>query len=273
MKHVCRGFLLIALVAGGVLSPPQRAEAEFVFEFTAGVDDAFALPTEAATPSADLAALLGTTHAFDAIAGIDGAEVDRPVAHTFLNLPQQITAATLELRVRGGDSTNVADDGLVLSMVDLATPDLATGALWARTFGQTFNPPGPFSGADDGLAQVLPWSTGDEALLVLDLAALPLAGGGTLNLLDDLNLHRRLDVTVWNNTGVDFIRLTVVSPVPEPGTIGLAALGLSSVAVARGVRRLGRGGRSTGSTRSVGTELAGRQQERGARGASSPGIG
>ena len=56
----------------------------------------------------------------------------------------------------------------------------------------------------------------------MDLSALPLAGGGTLNLLPELNSNGYLDVVVSDDSAVDYMKLTVI---PEPVTLALLALG------------------------------------------------
>jgi hypothetical protein len=73
------------------------------------------------------------------------------------------------------------------------------------------------------------WSQEEEAFLTLDLAALPLVGGGTLNLLPQLDAEGFLDVVVTDATAADFMRLNIV--VPEPTTGLLMATGLIGLAI------------------------------------------
>ena len=55
----------------------------------------------------------------------------------------------------------------------------------------------------------LPANYSGGYLLTLDLAALPLPAGGTMSLLGALDANRVLDLQVWDETSVDYARLTV----------------------------------------------------------------
>jgi Ca2+-binding RTX toxin-like protein len=114
------------------------------------------------------------------------------------------------MRVRAGNDPSTNTDGVTFSFVESATGDYRDTIVWARTFGPTsglgeFG----FPNLDPGLVQSTTWTAGDDRTFSVDLAVLPLAEGGRLNLLPALNTHRFLDVLVPGETGIDFIRLTL----------------------------------------------------------------
>jgi hypothetical protein len=61
----------------------------------------------------------------------------------------------------------------------------------------------------DATGLVGSWSGGQVATLVLDLAALPLPGGGTLDLIPQINSLGFIDVNVSDETACDFMRLSI----------------------------------------------------------------
>ncbi len=184
--------------------------------FLAGVEDDFALPVEAATPSQELDDLL---IASQGAKDFDATTVNADVAHTFVSLPANIIDATLEFAVRGISDTTESD-GIFLSFVNTETTDLLDAIVYVRTFGVfggSVNP--PFTASDPGLVQSSAWSSGNEATVTLDLSALPLAGGGTLDLLSQLNSNGYLDVVVAEDSAVDFMKLTTVVIPVIPGDV------------------------------------------------------
>jgi hypothetical protein len=193
---------------------------------TAGQVDNFAPPADPASPSGALKALPLSFQNFDLIAGVNGLS-DRQVAHTFAGLPPGIDGAILQLRVRAGNDAGVNTDGLLISFVDSTTTDYCSDVVWGRPFA-------PYVGsgcypAPDPAGLVGAWNPGDSVTIVLDLAALPLAGGGTLNLIPQLNISGFIDVNVSDETGCDFMRLsidstTVTSVHPPASTSKLAIL-------------------------------------------------
>ena len=235
-----KGFFAVLLAMLVVL--PARAE---TFVFLAGQADNFAAPppAELATPGAGLSAAMSASGFiaspdFDRTAGVNGGSANRSVAHSFLNLPAGIVGATLETVVRGGTFDLVSNDLVLLAFADGST-NLQAASVFIRTFG-------PFAGQagslvpnpDAGLVQQTTWGN-VTAAITLDLAALPISGGGTYSILADLNSHRFLDVVVADETAADFYRLTITT-IPEPQTTALllAGLGLLGFAARRRSRRI-----------------------------------
>lgn len=210
--------------------------------YLAGTVDAFALPADPALPSSELVAIdpsgVGQPFQdFDLIAGVNGGKRNHVVGHTFSDLPSRIVGATLELRVQAGELPN--SDGILFSFVDAQASIYLDTVAFARTFGQ-FPGGGPgflFPDPDPGLLVSDEWSEGDDEAFTLDCAFLPLADGGTLSLIPQLNTHGFLDVIVSDETGVDYYRLTLTT-VPEPSTLILLAISaVGLLAFARRRRR------------------------------------
>ncbi len=239
-------FFLISTVWWLALTAHSTHAGIFVFE--AGTEDGFSLPSEPTNPSADLISVLGAPlfQDFDLIAGVNGGVPDRIVAHTFDSLPGDIVGASLELRVRAGDlPLGVTTDALILSFVDDPGATLLDQIAWARTFGLVPAGTSVTPAGDPGLLKpASPWAPGDDFFVSLDLAALPLGAGGSTNLLPELNSLRFLDVLVDDETGVDFMRLTVhTSAVPEPTSSAMFAIALMTFALPRSNRSSKRGRR------------------------------
>lgn len=187
-----------------------------------GLEDNFAGPGDPAHPSNELRRVLnlrGGVQNFDLTAGVNGGSANTFVAHTFSTLPVGIISATLELTVRASTASGIETDGIFLSFVDSTTTDFAEAVVWGRSFGTYLNPPAnsPFTESDPtGL--VGGWAAGQQATIFIDLAAVPLASGGALNFIPWLNSHRFLDVTVGDETAVDYMILSMGTAeiVPEP---------------------------------------------------------
>lgn len=150
--------------------------------FLAGQMDGFALPADPTSPSAELATLLGASRK-----EFDDPAVDRPVGHTFQNLPTGICGARLLLVVCAGDG-NSRNDALALEFLN---PTF----MWNQFLSTLSNQD---------------WSPGDCAEIALDLESLP----GGLNNASPTNVLSALtdgdfDVYVQDDSTVDFIRLQV----------------------------------------------------------------
>jgi hypothetical protein len=198
--------------------------------FEAGLDDSFGLGSDPlAAPSSELITIITTDYPGATTASFDGQPHNKQIAHTFVGLPEQILGGTLEFRVRGGSNPGVDSDGIIISFVDTNTDHWLDAIVWTRTLGE-FGGGGVgsiFSDPDTGL--VTPgntWVPGAEGFVSLDLAALPLADGGTLNLIPFLNQYGFVDITVSDDSIVDFYRINL-TVVPVPGAFLLGTIGLS----------------------------------------------
>lgn len=167
------------------------------YEAIAGVADGFALPADPALPSPEFAATIRPRMplAFDRVPGVGGAPTDTPVMHTFAALPKSILTGSLTMRVRAGDNSGGEfNDAVRLGF----TQDGGFGQRWARFLGTGASDPGLFD---------VPWSSGVEREIDLDLGSLLLANGSTANVLGEMADAGYLDVLVGDDTGVDFMHL------------------------------------------------------------------
>lgn len=158
---------------------------------TAGLDDDFGpAPDPPSTPRPNLllrmqSCSLGSTTTFD------DTIVNRCFGHTFQSLPSTIVAATLRIPLRAMSVPLVQNDRVALQLDD------NTNAFdWSRSI--------------EDLSGTGTWNPGDEQVFALDLAALPLQGGGTIDLLPALKADGHLDIFVQDDTRVDDIELTLV---------------------------------------------------------------
>ncbi len=150
---------------------------------------------EPASPSAGLARRL-EAEGIHAGKQFDDCTTDRFFAHTFPNLPKCITAAKLTVRLKpcGADCEN---DTINLSVTDAA--GILRGS-WSRDLNDV---PGDWCDYTAGL------------VLSLDLSALPVVGGGTVNGLPFLNTYGFLDFICQDDTAVDYLVLEVTSCCPS----------------------------------------------------------
>lgn len=233
------------------------AEASIVYQ--AGVNDNFAPASDPSSPNANLTAavtananyqqngMIGAFQDFDLTAGLNEGSKNTAVGHTFTALPTGISGATLEIRVRAGEDSWTESDQILFSFVQYDSSSFpvysdyenywVNSLAWFRSFGPrdyAYAPPGYAEPDDPGLLQSTLWTAGDEYLFSLDLAALPLVGGGTLSLINELNTFGFLDVVVEDETAVDFMTLTIhttatPTTIPLPPSVfllGCSLLGL-----------------------------------------------
>lgn len=165
----------------------------------AGLDDAFQAPSEAASPSVHLSAALTMPGlSFDLIPGAGTTSPNRQLAHTFTGLPASLDAAILLLDLRAGSDGapgGEADDRIRLGFADAG----GFSEYWSAHIGGGNPTPGLLQGA---------WASGRDVVLGLDLSRLPLAGGGALDLVAELEARGFLDVIVEDDTGADYLRLS-----------------------------------------------------------------
>lgn len=163
-------------------------------QFTVGAADDFALPFEDVFPRPELAAFI-TDYLQHPIRACDEPGPDRTVGHTFTGLPDEICAATLELRLRAeiGGSSN---DTVGMEFLEDVIP--GQGPVWGW---------GLFISTITGLN----WSPGAETTIVLDLAQLLPDPSGHTNVLEHLQ-DGDLDLVVDDDTTMDYAVLTVWSP-------------------------------------------------------------
>ncbi len=158
----------------------------------------------AASPSAGLLARLHAAGVFN-FKGFDQCSVNTYFAHSFTNLPHCLTSAILEVRLKPcGESCY--NDAINLSFTS-PSGVLQTNS-WTRYLGAGNAQPG--FNSDDWCTH-----TGGQ-VFVWNLAALPQAIGGPLNLLPQLNSLGYLDFNEQDDSGVDYVKLTLVSCCYQP---------------------------------------------------------
>jgi hypothetical protein len=174
---------------------PKAAQAAS-FVYTAGRMDNFntsdgpelSTPSNALKQSIDNYYYYGASLLFDRPLG----DYNDFFVHTFSNLPNSIVSAQLEMRLRANDSLLTSNDRIDLSFTDSnGNKDLL---YWAEYIGLNLERP-------DAAHLLSSWSGGDIHTFTFDLA--------NFNLLTKLNEKGFLDVTVQDDTAVDYIKLTV----------------------------------------------------------------
>ena len=162
---------------------PVFCVSAFAGTITHGVVDQFKTPVEPTTQGSWLLAISSGPWA-----DFDYPAADRRFGHTITNLPCSIGSATLVMDLRSTSTLSINDT------IALATTGGTPAFAWSRR-----------------LRDLLPgdWNTpGEVATLTLNLAALPTASGGSVNLLDVMNASGELDIYMQDDTSVDFITLT-----------------------------------------------------------------
>lgn len=172
----------------------------------AGGIDGFGTPPDPAQMSPHLAELLlgaystrPTLH-FDQVPGVGGFPANCPLGTSFSGIPPDTVEAVLWVRLRGGE-TEPDTDTVSILFASEERRSLEAAVAWRRALGPT--------GSDPGLLQTRPWTRDDEALVRLPLASLPLADGGTTNLMGLVREFGFMDVMVEDDSGVDFMILEI----------------------------------------------------------------
>ncbi len=179
-----------------------------------GTNDNFTGP-EPSSPSTSLLNLLSDVD----LKVFDDGCYDTFFAHSFANLPANISEAVLRIKLRACDG-QPENDSITMGFA------LPSGGLhadrWSRRFG-TF-------GAVPGL---LPygWGGGSEMEFVIDLARLPNVSGPATDLIPRLNALRYLDFYVQDDTLVDYVILEVKTCQCQPDMEMAATPGLCGAVV------------------------------------------
>jgi len=203
LKDVFKVATIVGLASLVVLSvasfSPVRAQnnATVDISYTAGINDNFALPFEQTSPSSDLLLLMdpygGGDRTLFPYRQFDDKHIDRVFGHTFTGLPEDIQAATLEIRMFAGGSSLVSNDAIHLELTGINDASSSWGMGLTALFGQ-------------------PWIGGSDQTFNLDLANLPPDGQGDTNIIPFINADQALDVYVQDDTAVDYMILTVTVP-------------------------------------------------------------
>jgi len=182
-------FLLTTLIPFSVFAqqPTKAAEPCQTLgsaTLTDGIEDQFAQPSEPTYQGQGIQSLGSGPWA-----PFDYGSADRQFGHTMRQLPCNIVAATLTLSLKSTSSLS-SNDTIALGITN-EIPRFR----WARRVSDVLG---------------LPWNqSGSTAVLTLDLAALPLASGGTVSVLNLMNANGELDIYFQDDTSVDYIRLDV----------------------------------------------------------------
>lgn len=142
---------------------------------------------------------------FDEVAGVNGVPTNSVFGYSFDALPTGIVAATLEIRLRGGQVATHTDE-LQFQFVE------ANQSLW--TLSTLYR-------VEINVLNGARWNPGDERVFTLDLAALPSGPGtsGPSNLRSSMNTEGYLDVLYHDDGGVDNMILTLTID-PDAACIG-----------------------------------------------------
>jgi hypothetical protein len=155
---------------------------------TDGKVDTFVLPVEDAIPGLRFATISsGSSGDRD----FDQAGADRSFKHTITGLPQCVRSGSLSTNIQGVITRHLSNDTIAVGINSSGL------FFWTRYIGDY-----------DGIPGVLGSSwTGTAMSLSLDLAALPLQAGGTVDAIPQINRDRALDFFIQDDTMVDFVRL------------------------------------------------------------------
>ncbi len=210
LKNLFKGATMIGLMllVGLLVASFGQARAQnngtVDIVYTAGVNDNFVLPFEPTSPSDDLLLKMdpygGGNRVLFPHRQFDDKAINRVFGHTFTNLPENIQAATFEIRMFAGGSSLVSNDAIHLELTGINDVFTSWNMGLTTLFGQ-------------------PWIGGSDQTFSLDLANLLPDGQGDTNIIPFMNADNALDVYVQDDTAVDYIILTVTVPRKEKVTI------------------------------------------------------
>jgi hypothetical protein len=176
----------------------------------------------------------GIARNFDRVSDSEGNQL---FAATFQNLPaiDPSYPVTLEIGLKADLYTNQNDLLHLQYNNDPPPADYKTNAwyldnhyYWGRSLNAVWT--------DTGHTGT--WDSHETMVATFDLKALPW-GSGTMDLLPQINFDGYLDVSVSDDTAVDYMQLRY-TPVPEPATAWLlAAAAFGALPLARRLRRRG----------------------------------
>lgn len=218
---------LLAGILMGVMALPAHAVTLTIGDKDGGAPGGE--PEDAVMPSADLARV--TANSGRTMKDTDDGTRNEWVGTTF-TLPGPITDGTLTFTVEAvGNFPRT--DRILLGFAGPNDTLLEDTLIYDRLMGDSGGDPGVFAAVlGDGT-----FDTGDVLQDVsLDLKALPLAGGGTLDLIPAINSNGFLDVTLHDDHIVDYVALDVAPvPVPASGLLLLGGLGMAALATRKRV--------------------------------------
>ena len=209
-KKLFKGVIMVGLIllVGLLIAnfSPAHAQNNGTVDIviTAGINDNFAGTYELTSPSADLLLLMNPYGGYDRVRfpfrQFDDKHIDRVFGHTFTGLPEDIQAATLEIRMFAGGSSLVSNDAIHLELTGINDVFTSWNMGLTTLFGQ-------------------PWIGGSDQTFNLDLANLLPDGQGDTNIIPFMNADNALDVYIQDDTAVDYMTLTVTVPRGEAVTI------------------------------------------------------
>ncbi len=159
-----------------------------------GVPDDFQGGADPSFPSAQAESLVTwPLQDFDQSYHINGGAQNTSTLHTFSGIPIPIVAATLRVHLKASEwSSGLETDNVSVLFVepsDTILPPRYISEFFADAIGS--------------------WASKDTATITYDLSAFPLNGGGTVNLIPEINQHGFIDINIGDETATDFAELTV----------------------------------------------------------------
>ena len=180
-------------------APPSICTNATFLTFTAGNTNDNFTGVEPASPSTALRAWQQSLF-FSSGKGFDDCTLAKVFGHTFTNLPACIVGATIELRLKACGQGSVND---FLALNFNGQNGGAPAPFWSRSLGNANGSGYP------GLFAPTVWSAGTTRTVTLDLASLTNVNGTTTSLLSALNLYGYLDLTLADDSAIDYATLTV----------------------------------------------------------------
>jgi hypothetical protein len=168
-----------------------------------GIQDDFALPTEASEPSETFRAWADKVWPQITDRQFDSQVDNRALIHTFAEIPPGACGAVLELHLKAGAGILTSNDTVRLELLGGPDPDAAF--FYVTTFRNVMGS----------------WDPGSEATIELDLTDLPPYADYPTNILSALS-DGSLDLLIEDDTAVDYalLRVCYCSTATQPTTWG-----------------------------------------------------